>query len=226
MKRVIAILLVLVLALGMTACSGGKNSDNTLKPLRPVGTYKAGTDGFYDIQNEFYEYFLHLIGFGHISFTDESGDFSDTELIQFAVLQLSYEGKDIDAGLTQREIDRTTKRHLGQKAAKLDGYYLEYDKDDDLYFPKNVSYEIGQLMSLETLTVQEDGLCVAEFRRSKWPNGYGEGRTDEEIKQDFLNGWYDGLDDVQRIKMTFRERDTAAYGYYVEILTIEQLPVM
>ena len=221
MKRVLALLLAVAMVFCLAACK--PEQDNSLKPLRSVGTYKPGTEGFYQIQSEFYDYFLPLIGFGHVSFTDDGGSFSDAELIQFAVLQLSYEGIDTSEGLTQREIDRTTKRHLGQKAQRLEGQYLTYDKDNDKYYPQNVKYEIGQMMALQSLTVQEDGVCVGEFYRSKWPADLGESREEEDIKQDFLNGWYEGLEDVQHIRMTFRERNTTVYGYYIEVLTIEQL---
>lgn len=223
MKRVLCVLLVLVLTLGMTACSGKNDDNDSTEPLTPVGTYKAGVNGFYDIQSDLYDYFLGLLGFGHITFSDGNGNFADSELIQFAVIQLSYAGVNVDEGLTKREIDRTTNRYLGQKANELEGTYFSYDDEEELYFPQNISYEIGQLMALQHLTVQEDGMCYAEFYRSRIPNDYFADRNEEDAKQDFLNGWYEGLDDVQHIRMTYRERDTAAYGYYIEVLTIEEI---
>ena len=224
MKRVVAILLVVAMMLTFAACSNQKKDDASV-PLREVGTYEAGVSGFYQIQSELYDYFLPLIGFGHITTSDDVGTFKDSELIQFAILQLSFSGEDVDGeGVTQRQIERTTTRYLGQKPSSLNSTYLIYDDQDEVYRPNNIKYEIGQLMALQKLTVAEDGLCTGEFYRAKWPANYGEGRTDEEIKQDFLNGWYEGLDEVQRIRMTFRERDTAAYGYYIEVLSIIQLP--
>lgn len=223
MKRVLCVLLVLVLMLGMTACSSKGDDGDSAGPLTPVGTYKPGVEGFYDIQSDLYDYFLGLLGFGHVTFTDENGDFADSELLQFAVIQLSYSGKNIDEGLTKREIDRTTTRYLGQKANTLEGTYLSYDNEKELYFPQNVSYQIGQLMALEHLTVQEDGICYAEFFRSRIPSDYFIDRNEKDAKQDFLSGWYEGLNDVQHIRMSYRERNTAAYGYYIEVLTIEQI---
>lgn len=225
MKRLFCVLLAVVLLLGMTACSGGKQptNDGSNAPLRATGIYKRDTDGFYDLQGEFYDYFLNLMGFGHITYSDENGDFADSELLQFAVVCLSFEGKNTNEGLTLREINRTTTRHLGQKPTRVEGEYFTFDKDEDLYFPQNIGYAVGQLMSLELLAVMEDGVCVGEFRRAQWKNGYGEGRTDEEIKQDFLSGRYEGLDEVENVRVTFRERNTAAFGYYIEVLSIEKI---
>ena len=225
MKRVISVLLAAVLLLGLTACNGNSDNGKDTKPLREVGTYEPGVSGFYQIQSEFYDYFLPLIGFGHVTVSDDKGNFSDAELIKFAMLQLSYAGEDVDGeGVTQRQIERTTTRFLGQKPSSLNSSYLLYDTDEEVYRANNIPYEIGALMALQKLTVASDGVCTAEFYRSKWPNGYGEGRENEEVKQDFLNNWHEGLDDVQRIRMTFRERDTDAYGYYIEVLSITRLP--
>ena len=225
MKRLFCVLLTVVLVLGLTACSGGEKQTDNSSPaaLREVGVYKLGTDGFADVQSHFYDYFLNLIGFGHITYSDKNGDFADSELLQFTALRLSYEGKDIDAGLTLRDINRTATRYLGQKPSQVEGDYFTCDKENDLYFPKDIGYAFGQLMSLERLTVQENGICVGEFRRAQWVKSYGEGRTDDEIKQNFLSGRYEGLEKVEHVRVTFRERNAAAYGYYIEVLSIEKI---
>lgn len=222
MKRVLCLVLVLAMLVGFTACKSSQ-SDTSLKPLTPVGTYEAGNADFYGIQSDLYDYFLSLFGFGNITKSNENGDFSDDEIIQFALVQLSRDGEDITAGLTKRQIDRTTTRFFGQKASKLTGTYLTYDSDKELYFPQNIAFSIGQYMVLKKLTVQEDALCIAEFDRLSTAKAvFPADRGEEELKGDLLNGEYHG-NGGDRVRITYHERDTDAYGYYLEILSLEVL---
>lgn len=218
MKRILCALLAAVLLCAGTACKSSKTT-NSLQPLTPVGTYQAGNADFYTIQEDLYDYFLTLFGFAGLTHSDENGDFSDDEIIQFALVQLSYSGEDLSAGLAKRQIDRTTTRFFGQKATKLEGTYLTYNSDQALYFPQNVAYTIGQHMVLKTLTVQEDALCIAEFDRITATPATTD-RSDEEVKRDLLNGLYDGCTG-ETVRLTYHERNTDAFGYYIEILSLD-----
>ena len=221
MKRLLCMLLAVCLLFGMTACKPA-NEDTTLKPLTPVGTYTLGVSGFHEIQSNLYDYFLSQPGFGYLSFSDENGHFSDSEVIQYAVMQLSFAGESVEEGIYKRDLERTATRLTGSRPSRLEGLYLIYDKTNDLYFPQNLTVDYRQMMALKTLTVNEDATCVAEFERAPWH--FEEYPEDEEVvKQNFLNGLYEGEGDVQHIRMTYRERDTKLYGYYIEILSIEQV---
>ena len=220
MKKFLCVLLALCLLLGLTACK--PEEDKTLKPLTPVGFYEEGVSGFSQIQSELYDYFLSQPGFGYLTFSAENGTFADNEMIQYAIVQLSYAGEDVENGMTKRDLERTATRLAGSRPTRLEGMYLTYDKDKDLYFPQNLSGDYRQMMALQSLTVNEDATCVAVFDRAPWD--FDEYPEDEETtKQNFLNGLYEGNGDCHRIRMTYRERDTTAFGYYIEVLSIEQV---
>lgn len=195
--------------------------------LLPVGEHKPGTKGFYNIQSDFYDYFYPLLGAGHITVSAEDGHFSDSEMIQFALIRLSFEDAvNINDGVTKVQLEKMTKRYFNDVPNKLEGYYLKYDAELDKYFPQNEAFVPGVLMSLQKLTVGEDGVCIGEFYRSQMPdpefitNG---GQTEEDFKQSFLNGYFEGLDDVQHIRMIFHQYKTADGDVYNVIRYIEPL---
>ena len=195
--------------------------------LLPVGEHKPGTKGFYDIQGDFYDYFYPLIGFGHISFSNADGHFSDSEMIQFSLIRLSFEdGVTISDGVTKIQLEKMTQRYFNDIPTKLEGYYLKYDAELDKYFPQNETFVPGVLMSLQKLTVGEDGVCVGEFYRSQMPDTdfiTQGGQTEEDFKQSFLNGYFEGLDDVQHIRMTFHQYQTTDGDVYNVIHDIEKI---
>lgn len=195
--------------------------------LLPVGEHRPGTDGFYTMQSDFYDYYYPLIGFGHISFSGEDGRFSDSELIQFALIRLNYEDAvNVSDGVSGIQIEKMIKRHFGVTPTKLEGYYLTYDAETQKYYPKNDTFIPGVLMSLQKLNVGEDGVCTAEFYRSKMPDAdfiTAGGQSEEDFKQSFLNGYHEGLDDIQRIRMIFHQDKNADGNVYNVIHSIEQI---
>ncbi len=224
MKRILALVLALALLCSLAACSKKETTTtDTVEPLTPVGTYTAGVDGFYDIQEALFDYFYPLLGFGHITRSSDRGVWDNDEIVQFAMIRLSYEGEDIyTEGVTRRQIERTTKRYFNQKAQNLDECkYLTYNSEKQTYTANGIGFQIGKYMVLHSLTVNEDGTCVAEFDRLDIPDELPEHRTEEEMRADLLNRWYEEIDsEPERITVTYRERDTEAYGYYIELLKL------
>ena len=195
--------------------------------LLPVGEHMPGTKGFYDMQSDFYDYFYPLLGAGHITFSSADGHFADSELIQFALIRLSFEDAvTISDGVTKIQLEKMTQRYFDDVPNKLEGYYLKYDAELDKYFPQNEAFVPGVLMSLQKLTVGEDGVCIGEFYRSQMPAPEvitSGGQSEEDFKQSFLNGYFEGLDNVHRIRMIFHQYKTADGDVYNVIHNIEQI---
>lgn len=195
--------------------------------LLPVGEHKPGTKGFYQMQSDFYDYFYPLIGFGHMSFSDKEGHFADSELIQFVLMRLSFEdGLDLSQGVSKVALEKMSRRYFDDVPKQLEGYYLEYDAEAQLYYPQNTTPFPGALMSLQKLTVSEDGICTAEFYRAPMPDSdliHGGGQNEEDFKQSFLNGYYEGLDDVEHIRMIFYQHKTADGDVYNVIRNIDPI---
>ncbi len=223
MKKCCCLLLAVLLAFSAVGCRRSEKNDkpNTSDILTPPGTYTPSMSEFYEVREKLYDYFLNLLGYGHISQQDENGKFNEGELIQFALIQLSFNGINPDDGLTKSQIDRTTHRYFNQKIEDLSkSSYLQYIKSEDLYYPKNDSFKIGQFMILKSLTVSEEGVCTAQFDRIPIESNFFENNAEDEVKTSLLNGDYNGFSTVQHVTMTYRERSTAAFGYYIQVMTL------
>lgn len=225
---VLLVVFVIVLVILLKPAGKPKPSQPSVPNIAQLiapGEYRRGSDGFDKLQSDFYDYYYPLLGFGHISFSGKDGHFSDSELIQFALIRLSYEDSiAVRDGVTALQIEKMTKRYFDDVPTKLEGYYLK--NDGDKYIPQNDEFLPGALMSLQKLTVGEDGICTAEFYRSKMPDSdfiLSGGQTEEDFKQSFLNGYFEGLDDVQRIRMVFHQHKTADGDVYNVIHSIEQI---
>ncbi len=223
MKRWIALLLAAVMVFSVAGCSRKKaepDKDATV-PLTPVGTYEPGNSEFAILQNKFYDYFLGLLGYGFITETNDEGKFDETELIKFALVQLSYEGYNAADGLKKSQIDRVTRRFFSQKTEKLDDSTLvTKNESDNLYYASDFDYTFGQFMILRSLTVEEDGMCTALFDRITPENDIFEEISEDVAKANLLEGNYDDIGEAHAVELKFRERDTAAFGYYLQLVSL------
>lgn len=219
MKRWIALLLAVVMLFSVVGCNKKTTDDkNSTKPLTPVGTYEPGSAEFAILQDKYYDYFLGLLGYGFVTQSDKNGKFDESELIKFALIQLSYAGIEPTEGLKKSQIDRMTRRFFSQKTENLDNSaLLEKDKTDGLYYPKEMPYTIGQFMILQSLTVEENGQCTALFDRIKPEGDLFAEISEDVVKTNLLEGNYDDVGEAHEVEVRFRERDTAAFGYYIQI---------
>lgn len=219
MKRWIALLLAIVMIFSFAGCNKKKTDDkDSTKPLTPVGTYEPGNTEFDILKDKYYDYFLGLLGYGFITESDTDGKFNETELIKFALVQLSYAGYDGTDGYKKSQIDRVTRRFFSQKTENLDtSPVVEKNDSSGLYYPTGNDYTIGQFMLLRSLKVEENGLCTALFDRIA-PEGDIFSTTSEDvIKANLIEGNYDDVGEHHSVEVRFRERETAAFGYYIQI---------
>lgn len=224
MKRVTCLLLAFLLVLSATACKGGeKKTDTTSSLLTPVGIYEPGTASFIKAQSELFDYFHGLMGFAHITETRDNGTFYEEELVHFAVIQLSFMGDDVEAGIKKRDLERTIKRFFGHDIKTTVGRYLTYEAKYQAFFPQNIQYVGGMYMVLRKLTVQKDGLCIAEFDRFPIDVNRFDELDEEEVKQRLFSGNYEEVYGIENIRMTYREHDTDLFGYYIEMLSIDKI---
>ncbi len=224
MKRIFCLLLAFLLVFSATACKGNvKETNPTSSLLTPVGIYEPGTASFIKIQNELYDYFRDLMGFAHITETRYNGTFLEEELVHFAVIQLSFMGEDVEAGIKKPDLERTIKRFFGHDIKTTVGRYLTYEAKEEAFFPQNIQYVGGMYMILRKLTVEKSGLCIAEFDRIPIDVNRFEGLEENEIRQRLFSGNYEEVYGIENIRMTFREHDTDLFGYYIEMLSIDKI---
>ena len=220
MKRWIALLLAIVMIFSFAGCNSKKKTDSqdSTEPLTPVGTYEPGNAEFDILKDKYYDYFLGLLGYGFITESDADGKFDETELIKFALIQLSYAGYDGTDGYKKSQIDRMTRRFFSQKTEKLDTSPLVEKNDaSGLYYPTGNDYTIGQFMLLRSMTVEENGLCTALFDRIAPEGDIFSAMSEDVVKMNLMEGNYDDIGEAHAVEVRFRERDTAAFGYYIQI---------
>lgn len=253
MKRLLSLALVLALALTFGGCAEKQKTTTEptvnkatvidSSPQRPVGIYAVEeqlrdndfwaqkdttvaerNQTFYVAQEELFDYFYGLWGFGVSTSRESTGRFDDTELLHSVCAQLWMdEGK---TSFTEEELNTAAKRYYNQTITDFSGCeQCSYDSKSKTYTWNTACITLpGNYMVLRQLRVQEDGLCVGVFDRSHeryytgdLPSG---GTAQEDLHKSLRDGAYDDLSRVETVTVTFRECKDGNGVYFVQVLSI------